>query len=358
MSVVLLVVGVGSLLLISADKAASARIPSGTVIADVPVGRMSAAEAMDRLRPIVEEPLRRTMVITSGDFEVKTTPWDLGFRADLTGTVRRALQRGADGNPISRLGQRLLSDGEPTFLDVPPSWGEGTLDAVLADAATQLEAAPQNGDLDLSTGFITFTPAKPGQTLDVDASRQAVMQGVERGAETVTLVTKSVEPEGNAVATEKVILVRTGENKLYLYDGGKIVNEWAVATGAAGFPTPTGVYEITQKILNPSWYNPGSAWARGMPKVIGPGRGNPLGTKALALSASGILIHATSDVGSIGYSASHGCIRMTEETEAELFALVDQGTRVAIVAAGPPRARGSALPPATPTPEATAAVEF
>ena len=356
--VVLLLLVVGGVVLISVDTSASARMPSGTVIADVPVGRMSAAEAIERLRPVVEEPLRRTMTLESGDFEITTTPWDLGFRSDLNDTVKQALSKGDAGNPISRLGQRLMSDGEPTFFDVPQAWGDGSLDAVLAEAASKLEAAPENGDLDLSTGFITFKPAKAGQTLDVEASRRAVMQGVERGAETVTLVTNQIKPDGVAAEADKVILVRTGENKLYLYDGGKIVKEWPVATGAAGFSTPTGVYEITSKIVNPSWVNPGSAWARGMPKVIGPGRNNPLGTKALALSAPAILIHATSDVGSIGYSASHGCIRMTEENEAELFGMVDQGTRVAIVEAGPPRARGSVLPPAVATPEAAAAVEF
>jgi lipoprotein-anchoring transpeptidase ErfK/SrfK len=356
--VAVVVLGVGTFLLVSADRAASAHLPSATVIEDVPVGGMSPDQAVERLRPVVEEPLRRTMVLESGDFEISTTPWDLGFRADLTTTVKRALTRGADGNPISRLGQRLMSNGEPTFYDVPAAWGEGSLDAVLAEAASKLEAAPENGDLDLTTGFIVFKPAKAGQRLDVDASRRAVMEGVERGAETVTLVTTPVKPDGDDASAGKVILVRTGENKLYLYDNGKIVKEWPVATGTAAFPTPTGVYEITAKILNPSWYNPNSSWSRGMPKVIGPGRNNPLGTKALSLSAPGILIHASPDRSSIGYSASHGCIRMTEETEAELFGMVEQGTRVAIVEAGPPRPRGSALPPATPTPEVAAAVQF
>ena len=356
-AIVVLVVGAGSLVIVLADNSSAARLASGTVIADVPVGGMSEADAVVRLRPTVEDPLHRTMVLESGDLEIETSPWDLGFRVDLVGTVHKALVSGAGGNPISRLGQRLLSDGEPTFVDVEPAWGEGTLDEVLADAAVKLEAAPENGDLDLSTGFITFTPAKAGRTLDVDASWRADMQGVEREADTVTLVTNEIKPDG-AAAADKVILVRTGENKLYLYDGGRIVKEWPVATGSAGFPTPTGVYEIVSKIVNPSWYNPGSAWARGMPKVIGPGRHNPLGTKALALSAPAILIHATSDVSSIGFSASHGCIRMTEETEAELFGMVEPGTRVAIVEAGPPRPRGSVLAPATPTPEAAAAVEF
>ena len=45
---------------------------------------------------------------------------------------------------------------------------------------------------------------------------------------------------------------------------------------------------------------------------------------------------------SIGYSESHGCIRMTEEHEAELFGMVDVGTRVAVVQVSPPRPKGSA----------------
>jgi len=94
--------------------------------------------------------------------------------------------------------------------------------------------------------------------------------------------------------------------------------------------------------VNPSWHNPGSAWARSLPAVIGPGPNNPLGTRALRLDAPAILIHATANRGSIGFSESHGCIRMTEENEAELFSMVDVGTRVAVVQVTPPRPKGSA----------------
>jgi L,D-transpeptidase ErfK/SrfK len=140
----------------------------------------------------------------------------------------------------------------------------------------------------------------------------------------------------------KVILVRAGENKLYLYENGQIVKSWGVATGAKGYLTPTGVWRIVEKIVNPSWHNPGSAWAKGLPAVIGPGPNNPLGTKALRLDAPAILIHATANRASIGYSESHGCIRMTEESEAELFSMVGVGTRVAVVQVTPPRPIGSA----------------
>jgi L,D-transpeptidase ErfK/SrfK len=136
---------------------------------------------------------------------------------------------------------------------------------------------------------------------------------------------------------------------LYLYENGKITKTWPVATGQPAYPTPTGTFQVVSKIVNPTWTNPGSSWSGGMPATIGPGPNNPLGTRALALSASGILIHATPDVGSIGFSVSHGCIRMNPSDEMDVFGRVDAGTPVAIVNAGPPRARGSSAPaPATP----------
>ena len=159
---------------------------------------------------------------------------------------------------------KVLGPSEPVFVDAPPEWGDGDLDAVLARAAEAVKEAPQNADIDISTGFLRFTPEKAGRTLDVEASRQAIMQGVQLGDGSVRLVTTPDRAAGRADDTlNKVILVRTGENKLYLYDKGVIVKSWPVATGAAGFPTPTGIFKIIAKLENPSWYNPGSDWAAG-----------------------------------------------------------------------------------------------
>ena len=51
------------------------------------------------------------------------------------------------------------------------------------------------------------------------------------------------------------------------------------------------------------------AWAQGA-KPVPPGPGNPLGTRWMGISSPGVGIHGTPDDASIGYSASHGCIRM------------------------------------------------
>ncbi len=354
-AVAVVVLGLGSLVAIAIDRNASTRLPAGTIIGDVPVGGLDFEAAVVRVRADVEQPLRRPVVLKTDRFEVTTTPWDLGYRVDIADRVREA-QRGS-GNIITRLGNRVLGPSEPVFVEAEPAWGDGDLEGVLTRAAEAVAEAPQNADIDISTGFLRFTPEKAGRTLDVEASRRAIMQAVRLGDGSVKLVTHPIPPGEGEEALNKVILVRTGENKLYLYEKGVIVKTWSVATGTSTYPTPTGIFRIIDKIENPSWYNPGSDWARGLPAVIGPGPYNPLGTKALELDAPGILIHATSDRGSIGYNASHGCIRMNEESEAELFSMVPTGTRVAIISAEQAKNRGANTP--TPaTPEATAAVVF
>ena len=66
-------------------------------------------------------------------------------------------------------------------------------------------------------------------------------------------------------------------------------------------------------------------------KPIPPGPGNPLGTRWMGLSAPLVGIHGTPDAASIGYSASHGCIRMLIPDATWLFDRVRIGTPVLIV---------------------------
>lgn len=339
--VVLVVAGLGAAVAVAADSHARRSLPRGAFIEGVDVGGLSVDQAVARVRDKVEAPLHRPLKLTVDSFSVQTSPWDLGYRVDVPAAVRRVMAGGDGGNLASRTLSRIFTSGGSTFTELKPAWGPGTLDDVLNQAGKSVASAPTDADIDVSTGWVKVVPEKAGKAIDVESSKKAVVDGVALGDSTVKLVTKPLKAASDATLS-KVILVRAGENKLYLYENGQITKSWPVATGAAGYLTPTGVWHVVEKIVNPSWYNPGSAWAKGLPKVIGPGPNNPLGTKALRLDAPAILIHATSNRASIGYSESHGCIRMTEENEAELFSMVPVGTRVAIVQATAPRPQGSA----------------
>ena len=140
-----------------------------------------------------------------------------------------------------------------------------------------------------------------------------------------------IEPKVTEDSLGKSIVIKRGSNELLLYNSSTLKREFHVATGASSYPTPLGRFEIVNKQRNPWWYPPqGSAWAKGE-EPVPPGPGNPLGTRWMGLSAPLVGIHGTPNAASIGYSASHGCIRMLIPQAEWLFEHVDLGTPVFIV---------------------------
>jgi lipoprotein-anchoring transpeptidase ErfK/SrfK len=125
-----------------------------------------------------------------------------------------------------------------------------------------------------------------------------------------------------------IVIDRTSHH-LNLFRGDALVRSFPVAVGQSAYPTPAGSFTILDKQLSPWWYPPNSAWAAGE-KPVPPGPGNPLGTRWMGLGG-GVGIHGTPDAASVGYSASHGCIRMQIPDAEWVFQRVSLGTPVWIL---------------------------
>lgn len=130
----------------------------------------------------------------------------------------------------------------------------------------------------------------------------------------------------------KAILVVLKERRVYLYKHTKVAKKYRCAIGTRSYPTPTGTFKIVQKRYRPTWVNPApNGWGSNMPRSIAPGTRNPLGLRALNLNVSGIRIHGTNKISSIGTAASHGCIRLTNKNVIDLYKRVSVGTPVYII---------------------------
>ncbi len=125
-----------------------------------------------------------------------------------------------------------------------------------------------------------------------------------------------VNPVIADTSDDYAIEVNIAATRLYLYKNNQLVQTFPVAVGAPGFPTPIQSFELSQIIWNPGWFPPDSPWAKNA-KPIPPGPNNPLGPVKFPL-ADAVLIHGTNQPGSIGYAASHGCIRMNSQDAATL----------------------------------------
>ena len=124
--------------------------------------------------------------------------------------------------------------------------------------------------------------------------------------------------------SERRIVVSIPDRKLALLENNHVVKIYDVAVGAAVRPSPRGEFQIARRLENPTYYKPGV--------VIGPGAGNPLGTRWVGLNVKGFGIHGTNRPDSIGHDASHGCIRLRNRDIEELFARVKVGDRVSLIA--------------------------
>ena len=153
------------------------------------------------------------------------------------------------------------------------------------------------------------------------------------GAREITARLTKVRARLSRAKLPPAITISRGGNNLHLYrfSKGKTVlwRRFGVATGQASFPTPKGLFRIIQMQRNPWWIPPSSSWAKGA-KPIPPGPGNPLGTRWMGISSPAVGIHGTPDAASIGYSASHGCIRMRIPDAEWLFNHVKIGAPVRI----------------------------
>ena len=126
------------------------------------------------------------------------------------------------------------------------------------------------------------------------------------------------------------IIVDLGDLQLYLYHGTKLYKRYPIAVGQPAYPTPTGNFVVVNMQVDPTWVPPpDAAWAKGA-KPIPPGPNNPLGTRWIGTSYSGVGIHGTPDDASIGSYASHGCIRMHIPDVEDLYTRVVVGMPVII----------------------------
>src|SRR4051812_31031022 len=116
------------------------------------------------------------------------------------------------------------------------------------------------------------------------------------------------------------VVVSIPDRKLAVMEDDRVLRTFEIAVGAPASPSPTGTFKIVNHIANPTWYYKG--------KVVGPGPGNPVGTRWMGLSAAGYGLHGTNVPSSIGKNASHGCIRLRNADVEQLFKLVAIGDQV------------------------------
>jgi lipoprotein-anchoring transpeptidase ErfK/SrfK len=285
-------------------------VPEGVTVGGVAVGGLAPTDAVGVLRASFGTPL--VLRIVKHTFAV--APGALATPAYVQ-AVERALS--AQPNESLRLGIVV---------------NHARVRALVAKLARRYDAKATEPRLLLRHLRPFITKARPGLRIVRWHTESVIATALGKGIRDVTIPVAKHAAQVSPLAREPIIVIRRGENHLFLYRGTHYVRRFGVATGQSAYPTPLGSFEIVVKWRNPWWYPPAAPWAVGE-KPTPPGPGNPLGTRWMGLSASGVGIHGTNNESSIGYSVSHGCIRMHVSDAEWLFEHVEIGTPVFIVSA-------------------------
>lgn len=297
--------------LIASDASAFGHFPSGSRIAGIDVGNLTEAQALALCKKKLADEEALPVSLKSDTDSWSVTPADIGLTIDYDRMVKKAYSRAWNVNVIERLVRRFLGRPKKVNMPVLVKYDKAKVAYFINCAMPQINCKPRNAYLDVAMGVAVMVQGKDGREADEKQVLAAAENGLNEGMRVIEVpLLKRTPPAEPAIQPQKVLLVNLGTHTLKLYNGDQLLAEYSVATGSEKWPTCTGQWKIVKMEKNPTWYNRGSTWAENMPASIGPGPNNPLGTRAMHINGGGVLIHGTTDTGSIGSSASHGCIRM------------------------------------------------
>jgi lipoprotein-anchoring transpeptidase ErfK/SrfK len=134
------------------------------------------------------------------------------------------------------------------------------------------------------------------------------------------------------------VLVRVAEHEAALTvrdRSGNVIMYAPATTGSGDDPLPIGSWSVTAVSHNPSFnYNPKLFWDADRSHrqvLLPPGPNGPVGVVWIDLSKPHYGIHGTPEPGSVGYTTSHGCVRLTNWDATRLAGMVHPGTKVEFV---------------------------
>lgn len=135
---------------------------------------------------------------------------------------------------------------------------------------------------------------------------------------------------GMPALNTKVVLVLS-RREISVIRGGQKLGPWPVAIGDPRTPTPVGIFQVENKVINPQYQSTKTGLVN---PVIG--ASSPLGDRWIGFLQDGMNqygIHGTPWPHWVKAKAAvtNGCVRMKHEHVRQLFDVVEVGTTVEIL---------------------------
>jgi L,D-transpeptidase catalytic domain len=301
-----------------------ARIAYGVSAGAIDLGGLTVPEATTRLRAELRPRLVKPVAVRVAGRRYKLSTHRIGQRLDARRTARRAL----------KAGRRQYS-----AVDVLPalSFQRAAVRAFVRRVAAKAFRPSRNATLRITIRRMIRRRSYHGRRL-----LQNELYG--RLVRTILNPRKPRRVKGRRRAFKAavtwrslarlhptVLTVDRGGFRLRVFKRLRYDRGYGIAVGAAGYDTPSGLFRITSRQVDPPWHAPERPWAGIFAGTTVPGGApnNPLKARWLGITGS-VGIHGTAEPWSIGSAASHGCIRMRVPDVIDLYPRVPLGSEVLI----------------------------
>ncbi len=323
-----------------ADASGAGGVEDGVKVGNVDIGGLTREEARDKLRRELVAPLQKRITVSIGgpqDKDYHLTAREARTKVDVEETVDAAIEEGRKGGILARTWRGLTGGERNVTLQPEIEYSPAAVDRLVERVGRRLNRRPIDARARFEPGNISISAARTGRTVDAERLRASVISELTSTTadRTVTVPVKTKRPKVTRAQVAKrypvVVEVNRGAFQLSLYKQLELVKTYPIAVGQAGLETPSGLYKIANKAINPAWHVPTSSWAGSLAGQVIPGGSpqNPLKSRWLGVY-DGVGVHGTADRGSIGTNASHGCIRMLVEDVEDLYDQVPVGAPIYI----------------------------
>lgn len=336
----------------------------GAQVAGAEVGGLTPEQAKARVIQRLDYRTQPISVRVDGE-TVRVRPATLGASTDIESAITEAETASRRGL-LARMKSHLGEEASPVRVDAPVVIKHEQLKQWVKRLAKRHRVEPREAELE--TGYtLTVKEGRSGQAIkqkrlrmdliavlretppaspatenvsstsksaitdtDADADAEATPAD-DVTAQMLTLRPEATDRQDLARRYPTFVTVSQDRFTLRLYENLKVSQTFKIATGQSEYPTPDGLFEVTNKAIDPVWTVPNSPWAGELQgqTVKGGIAENPLKARWLGL-VDGIGIHGTDETQSLGTRASHGCLRMSVPDVKELYSLVPVGTPVLI----------------------------
>jgi lipoprotein-anchoring transpeptidase ErfK/SrfK len=293
----------------------------GVTVGGVPVGGMTREQVRETVREGVARPLGRRLVVAVGAKRFSVLPRDAGVSVKLELLSSRAM-RAAPGRNVA----------------VVPTLRRSAAPTLLARVQRGVYVAPENSRVLFGVRRLRASRGRNGRKLAGPAVLEDLIRArlkswtAPRFLRAYTkVVAPRIGPRRLRAITGPIVTVSKAGRRARLFNHLRLIRSYPVAVGQPAWPTPTGLFHVRSKAVNPAWSVPNSSWAGSQAGQTIPGGapGNPLVARWIGIT-SAVGFHGTNNPWSIGTAASHGCIRMYPRDVIRLYRWVRIGTPVYI----------------------------